>query len=187
MRSNSFIRLPGDHKRWNVYRKSAVICDVTEMFVRRYLTYSARTAEQMRQAARSCKQNLVEGISDKTVSIEMCIKLLGVALGSLRELSEDYGDYLRQNKLATWALQDPRTVQTRAYCRRDNSSEDFTTKCEERSSETVANIMLVQCSQLDTMIGALIKKIETEFIRDGGLKEHMSDVRRNWRKENLGY
>lgn len=81
MRSNSFIRLPGDHKKWNVYRKSVIVCDVTEMFVRRSMTYSARTAEQMRQAARSCKQNLVEGVSDKTVSIEMCIKLLGVALG----------------------------------------------------------------------------------------------------------
>ena len=95
MQSNSFIRLPGDHRQWNVYRKSMIVCDVTEMFVRKFMTYSARTAEQMRQAARSCKQNMVEGISDKTVSIEMCIRLIGVALGSLRELAEDYGDYLR--------------------------------------------------------------------------------------------
>ncbi len=82
------------------------------MFVRKYMTYSARTAEQMRQAARSCKQNIVEGVSDKTISVEMCIKLIGVALGSLRELAEDYGDFLRQNKLVTWSLQDPRTSKT---------------------------------------------------------------------------
>lgn len=187
MHCNSFIKLPGDHKRWNVYRKSMVVCDVTEMFVRRHLTYSARTAEQMRQAARSCKQNIVEGVSDKTVSIEMCIKLIGVALGSLRELAEDYGDYLRQNGLATWALDDARVAQTRRYCRRDNESAEFVAKCEERSAETIANIMLVQCAQLDQMLGAVIKRIENEFIHNGGLKEQMSNVRHAWRKDNLGY
>lgn len=164
-----------------------MICDVTEMFVRRYMTYSARTAEQMRQAARSCKQNLVEGVSDKTVSMEMCIRLLGVALGSLRELSEDYGDYLRQNKLSTWSLEDSRITKARAFCRQDNNPEDFVAKCEIRSPETVANIMIVQCSQLDKMIGYVIKKIEDEFISEGGLKEQMSNVRRKWRKDNLGY
>lgn len=45
MTPNSFIKLPGDHRQWNVYRKSVIICDVTEMFVRKYMTYSARTAE----------------------------------------------------------------------------------------------------------------------------------------------
>lgn len=187
MCANSFIKLPGDHKQWNVYRKSMLVCDVTEMFVRKYMTYSARTAEQMRQAARSCKQNIVEGVSDKTVSIEMCIKLLGVALGSLRELAEDYGDFLRQNKLVTWTLQDPRTSQARAYCRRNIDPGLFVEKCESRSPETVANIMLVQCSQLDKMIGAVIKSIESEFISNGGLKEQMSNARRAWRKNNLGY
>lgn len=187
MRSNSFIRLPGDHKKWNVYRKSVIVCDVTEMFVRRYMTYSARTAEQMRQAARSCKQNLVEGVSDKTVSIEMRIKLLGVALGSLRELAEDYGDFLRQNKFSTWPLEDPRTARVRDYCRHDNDTEDFVAKCEKCSAETIANVMLVQCAQLGAMIGAVIKSVEKEFISAGGLKEQMSTVRRDWRKDNLGY
>lgn len=187
MTPNSFIKLPGDHRQWNVYRKSVIICDVTEMFVRKYMTYSARTAEQMRQAARSCKQNIVEGVSDKTISVEMCIKLIGVALGSLRELAEDYGDFLRQNKLVTWSLQDPRTSKTRAFCRIDHSPELFVEKCEQRSSETIANIMLVQCLQLDKMLGSVLKSIEQEFIANGGLKEQMSNVRRTWRKDNLGY
>lgn len=66
-----------------------VICDVTEMIILRAMPHGSRTVDQMRQAARSCKQNIVEGISDGTVSAEMCIKLIGVARGSVRELGED--------------------------------------------------------------------------------------------------
>lgn len=94
-----FLRLASDYTTWNVYRKSVIICDVTELFINRALPHGSRTIDQMRQAARSCKQNIVEGISDGTVSAEMCIKLLGVARGSVRELLEDYADFLRQHDL----------------------------------------------------------------------------------------
>lgn len=94
---NSFLKISGDYTNWNVYRKSVIICDVSEMFIRRAFTPPNRTIDQMRQAARSCKQNIVEGCSDSTVSAEMCIKLVGIAKGSLRELLEDYCDYLCQN------------------------------------------------------------------------------------------
>ncbi len=47
--------------------------------------------------------------------------------------------------------------------------------------------MLVQCLQLDKMLGSVLKSIEQEFIANGGLKEQMSNVRRTWRKDNLGY
>lgn len=47
-----FLRISGDYSDWNVYRKSVIICDVTEMFVNRALPPSTRTIDQMRQAAR---------------------------------------------------------------------------------------------------------------------------------------
>lgn len=96
---NGFLKIRGAYTDWNIYRKSVIICDVTEMFINRALPHGSRTIDQMRQAARSCKQSIVEGVSDNTVSEEMCIKLIGVARGSARELLEDYGDYLRQNDL----------------------------------------------------------------------------------------
>lgn len=105
-----FLKQAGDFRNWNVYRKAVVICDVTEMFIRRELPRDSRTVDQMRQAARSCKQNIVEGVTDGAVSVEICIKLLGVAKGSLRELLEDYRDFLRQNKLTTWEHDDRRTM-----------------------------------------------------------------------------
>lgn len=178
-----FLKLAGDFTQWNIYRKSVIICDVTEMFINRALPRGSRTIDQMRQAARSCKQNIVEGASDGTVSAEMCIKLIGVARGSVRELLEDYGDYLRQNDLEIWDKNDERTRRTRNYCINNDDPRDFVSKCRERSNETVANIMLTQIRQIDSMLAKLLKKIEAEFIEQGGIKEAMTRARRS----NRGY
>lgn len=178
---SGFLKISGDYTSWNVYRKAVIICDVTELFINRALPRGSRTIDQMRQAARSCKQNIVEGVSDGTVSAEMCIKLLGVARGSIRELLEDYGDYLRQHDLEIWSKDDERTKATRAYCVKNDDAKTFTAKCRERSDETVANIMLTQIRQIDSMLAAVMKRAESEFIRDGGIKEAMSRQRRNAR------
>ena len=172
---NNFLKLAGNYTDWNVYRKSVIICDVTEMFINRALPHGSRTIDQMRQAARSCKQNIVEGTSDKTVSVEMCIKLLGVARGSVRELLEDYSDFLRQHNLEIWDKNDKRTLATRAYCIKNDDPRVFTDKCRERSDETVANIMLTQIRQIDTLLAFTLKKIEAEFIKEGGIKEALAE------------
>lgn len=176
-----FLKIAGDYADWNVYRKAVIICDVTEMFVNRAFPRNSRTVDQMRQAARSCKQNIVEGVSDSTVSAEMCIKLLGVARGSVRELLEDYADFLRQHDLEIWEKGDARTLATRSYCVRHDDPREFTAKCRERSDETVANIMLTQIRQIDAMLAAVLKKVEADFLREGGIKEAMSRARRNVR------
>lgn len=176
-----FLKISGDYSNWNIYRKAVVICDVTEMFINRALPHSSRTIDQMRQAARSCKQNIVEGISDGTVSAEMRIKLLGVARGSVRELLEDYADFLRQHDLEIWAKEDPRTAATRNYCLSNDDPREFTAKCRERSNETVANIMLTQIRQIDSMLISVMKKVEADFINEGGIKEAMARERRRFR------
>lgn len=178
---NGFLKISGDYESWSVYRKSVVICDVTEMFIVRALPRGSRTIDQMRQAARSCKQNIVEGISDGTVSIEMCIKLIGVARGSVMELREDYADYLRQNKMNIWTKDDPRTLATRQYCLSHYNSREYVDKCEKRSNETVANIMLTMIRQMEAMLAKVLKSLEAKFIEHGGLKEAMSRERRRYR------
>ncbi len=180
---SGFLKIAGDYSDWNVYKKSVIICDVTEMFINRALPRGSRTIDQIRQAARSCKQNIVEGVSDNTVSAEMCIKLIGVARGSVRELLEDYGDYLRQNDLEIWDKNDERTLKTRRFCISNDEPRTFVAKCRERSNETVANIMLTQIRQIDTMLAKLLQKLEAEFVDQGGIKEAMTNARR----KNRGY
>lgn len=176
-----FLKISGSLSDWNVYRKSVIICDVTELFIRHAFTEKTRTIDQMRQAARSCKQNIVEGMSDGTVSVEMCIKLLGVARGSVRELLEDYADFLRQNNLEMWDASDARTLTTRQYCLHQDDATEFVAKCRERSDETVANIMITQIRQIDSMLAKVLKKIESEFIANGGIKESMAASRKRYR------
>lgn len=179
--SNHFLKISGDYTDWSVYRKSVIICDVTEMFINRALPKGSRTIDQMRQAARSCKQNIVEGLSDGTVSAEMCIKLIGVARGSVMELREDYADFLRQKKYAIWPKEDTRTTAARNYCRGHYDPGEFVEKCEQRSDEAVANIMLTLIRQMEAMLAKVLKTLEAQFIEEGGLKEAMSRERRKKR------
>lgn len=177
--ASGFLKISADYTNWNVYRKAVVICDVTELFINRAIEPPNRTIDQMRQAARSCKQNIVEGIADRTVSADSCIKLIGIARGSVRELLEDYCDYLRQHNYIIWDLKDSRTLATRKFCITHDDPKVFVEKCRLRSNETVANIMITLIRQMDSMLAKVLKKLEKEFIENGGIKEAMTAARRN--------
>ena len=56
----------------------------------------------MVQAARSGKQNILEGSEASGTSKETEIKLMNVARASLEELLEDYLDFLRVRELRLW-------------------------------------------------------------------------------------
>ncbi len=56
----------------------------------------------MVQAARSGKQNIIEGSKVSGTSKEMEMKLLGVPRASLEELLGDYCDFLRVRALPIW-------------------------------------------------------------------------------------
>ncbi len=109
------------------------------------------------------------------------MKLLGVARGSVRELLEDYGDFLRQNDLELWTADDPRTMAARRYCIKHDEPRNFVAQCRERSNETVANIMITQIRQMDAMLAKVLKKLEADFINSGGIKEAMATARKRHR------
>ena len=97
-------------KYLRTYRYSEMVHDLTVEFCQQYVlsdlsnlrSLSAerkpdfRTADQMNQAARSGKQNIVEGVNKSTTSNQGVIKLLGVARASIEELLTDYEDFLHQ-------------------------------------------------------------------------------------------
>ena len=96
--------LPGrrDYKKLLTYRKSVIIYDCTYIFCERFFDRYDRTVGQMVQAARSGKQNIVEGTKAAVTSTEMELKLTNVARASLEELLEDYLDFLRVRNLGLW-------------------------------------------------------------------------------------
>jgi len=92
----------GNYQELLSYQKAVVVYDLTFHFCRRFLAKGDRTVDQMVQAARSGKQNIVEGSKAAGTSKAMELKLTNVARASLEELLEDYRDFLRVRDLELW-------------------------------------------------------------------------------------
>ena len=108
------------------YQKSEVLYHLTFVFCRRFLPlHGDRTVDQMVQAARSGKQNIVEGLEDGVTSTEMQIKLLNVARSSIQELREDYRDYLISRNLVVWTAECERYEKMKNFCRHHNKVEEY--------------------------------------------------------------
>ena len=67
------------YRNLTAYQKAVIIYDLTYHFCNRFITLGDRTKDQMIQAARSGKQNIVEGKAASLTSSETHIKLLNVA------------------------------------------------------------------------------------------------------------
>lgn len=160
------------------------VYDGTIFFTRRFYKQGDRTIGQMEQAARSGKQNIVEGNVDGATSTYSNIHLLNIALGSLDELKEDYEDYLRVNNLQKWTLEDEKCKQTRRVCAKHNDPEYYTNAFEIRTAETIANIMIVLIMQCITLTGKLLASRKKDFIENGGKKEEMYRARKGYRDNN---
>ncbi len=93
--TEGFISPHGGYQNLLSYRKAQIVYDATVFFCGRFVDRRSRTHDQMVQAARSGKQNIVEGSMASGTSKETEIKLTNVARASLEELLEDYRDFLR--------------------------------------------------------------------------------------------
>jgi four helix bundle suffix protein len=100
--SEGFIPPHGGYHNLLSYRKAEIVYDATVFFCERYIDRFSRTRDQMVQAARSGKQNIVEGSMASGTSKESEIKLTNVARASLEELLTDYCDFLRTGGLRLW-------------------------------------------------------------------------------------
>ena len=166
------------------YHKAQIIYDATVLFCRRFLKPGDRTIDQMVQAARSGKQNIVEGAKAAGVSTETELKLTGVARASLEELLEDYKDYLRVNDLAVWQKNDKAAVAVRKLGRRkDESYETYRAYFEKRSAGTFANIMICLVNQCNYLLDRQIRSQEASFVKNGGIRERMLKARLNERNK----
>jgi four helix bundle protein len=101
-KKGGFIPVYGHYKKLISYQKSLIIYDCTFIFCKRFFNKYDRTIDQMVQAARSGKQNIIEGSMASGTSTETEIKLTNVARASLEELLEDYRDYLRTGEFLLW-------------------------------------------------------------------------------------
>lgn len=164
------------------YQKTVVLYQMTYVFTRRFLpAYGDRTVDQMVQAARSGKQNIVEGSADGVTSMELELKLLNVARSSIQELLEDYEDYIISHKLKKWTKEHPRFDRLLAFCRSHNHLQDYEPFFERWTHEEMANTAITLCRMIDKMMMTYQKKKENEFVKEGGIRERMTAARLNYR------
>ena len=159
------------------YRKAVVIYDLTYLFCEKFITIGDRTKDQMIQAARSGKQNIVEGKAASIISAETHIKLLGVARSSFQELLEDYIDYLRTRKLRLWETDSKEVEAMRNLGLTHKDSKFFLELAETRNDEVIANMAIVLLYQEDVLLRKHIEKQIKLFVDEGGFREALTKAR----------
>lgn len=171
-------------KELHFYQKSVALFQMTFVFCDRFLPkHGDRTVDQMIQAARSGKQNIIEGSEDGKTSTEMELRLLNVARSSTQELREDYKDYLLTRKFALWGKEHPRYAKMRDFTRAHNMLEDYEPYFTRWTAEEMANIGYTLCCQIDVMMNGYLATLEERFRKEGGIKERMHRVRTGYRAE----
>ena len=168
----------GDYQTLLSFKKAEVVYDITFRFAHRFLSRGDRTIDQMIQSARSGKKNILEGSKAGLTSKETEIKLTNVARASLEELLDDYKDFLRARNLTVWG-KDSREARyvRKLVCRTPQSYEDYRALVETRPAEVVANIALCLIHQANYLIDRQLRRLEGDFVRQGGLRERMTRAR----------
>ena len=177
------IRPSGNYRKLLSYQKTEVIYEISFYFCNKYLQKGDRTVDQMVQAARSGKQNIIEGCAASATSSKTEIKLVNVAKASLQELLEDYIDYLRTRGHRQWEEGSAELEVMRQLGREHNDAEFFMNLCATRPPETIANMAIVLIKQADYLLYKQLERLEKDFVDQGGFSERMMRVR----KEKRGF
>jgi len=169
----------GGYKNLESYKTAVIISDGTVFFCKSYMSYTSnktytRTYDQMIQAARSGKQNIVEGSIDSGTSKKTELKLIGVARGSFGELLEDYEDFLRQLGLRLWPKDSKLAREIRQFAYTSNRSYmTYKTYIESENPEVAANTLICLIHQVNFLLDQQLRALEKEFLEKGGFTERL--------------
>lgn len=181
----NFIPPHGGYEELLSFQKARIVYDGTVRFCERFLDRRDRTVDQMVQAARSGKQNILEASQASGTSKETEIKLVNVARASLEELLEDYRDFLRVRKLTQWDKNSREARFVRGLGSQENRSyEPYRTYIETRPAQVVANILICLIHQTNYLLDQQLRQLEKAFLEEGGLRERMTRARLSARSKS---
>lgn len=178
---NELMPNSGNYKKLLSYRKADVIYQMTCYFCTHFLTRGDRTVDQMVQAARSGKQNIVEGCAASATSAKTEIKLVNVAKASLKELLEDYEDYLKVHGHPQWAEGSAEYEAMRRIGREHSDAAYIMGLVQTRPPETIANMAIILLNQADYLLYRQLERLSEDFRKNGGFSERMAALRRKER------
>ncbi len=193
----------GGFRKTLSYGLTSLVYYATELFCRRNFGLKndplGKTFGQMVGAARSAKQNIVEGSSRAGTSRETELRLYDVAKGSLEELAGDYEDFLISRGELPWSENDPKAVKARnlkfdVFEARDDLRHNFAAHLMEMRKRfapaienddpvIAANALLVTIDRACSLLRRQMDRLGEEFREQGGFTEHLTKVRLEHRNE----
>ena len=180
----SIIPPDGNHHKLLCYQKAKLVYALNNWFIKNTELRFKRTQEQMEHAARSGKQNIVEGLNNYTTSKAGAIHLVNVAKGSLKELKEDYEDFLVRHGLKQWSYTDKLFKRAQELGKENNSDANlFIQKFESLTPEMIANIIIVLTGQAIFLIEQFMKVLEKDLLENGGFRENIYKYRKDFQKK----
>ena len=176
--ATGFIPAHGGYQKLLSYQKALVVYQATLHFCDRFIDRKSRTHDQMVQAARSGKQNILEGSQFSGTSKEVELKLTNTARASQEELLEDYRDFMRARCIEEWTLEHRYAKRLRQLNRTPGANyETFKKGIEHPDPAIYANVIVglirVTCYLLDQQL----RRLEQDFLKEGGLRERMTRAR----------
>ena len=176
--SEHFIPPHGGYENLLSFQKARIVFDGTVRFCERFVDPRSRTVDQMVQAARSGKQNILEGSRASGTSKETEIKLTNVARASLEELLEDYRDFIRLRGIEEWSPEHAYTLRLRELNRTPNADYDtFKKGIEHPDPAIAANVMIGLIKLTNFLLDQQLRALEQAFLQEGGLRERMTRAR----------
>lgn len=175
------------------YKLAQIAFDLGWEFVPLYYSKyeDNRQRDQIKQALRSLKQNIVEGSSERSLSSKL--KLYDVAKASGMEVREDFEDILRRMGISRWNKDDPRLMRLHQifestpptsfsvpsislWVRKELEGKD--------GLEEIVNYeldLLIRCGYL---LDQQIRAVEKKHMEEGGYNENLLKKRLEYRKSN---
>lgn len=175
----------GGYQKLLSYQKAEIVFDATHYFTKRFFLRGDRTIDQMIQAARSCKQNIAEASQASGTSKETEIKLTNVARASLEELLIDYRDFLRLRGFLEWPKEHVYARRLGELIRKPKGTyQDFQKGIENDDPSICANVIIGLIKVTNYLLDQQLRRLEADFLNEGGLRERMTKARLEARKKN---
>lgn len=208
MAMSQIIGAHGGYRRTFAFGYACLVYHATCAFCRRVYDFKndplGKTTGQMVGAARSARQNIVEGSARAGTSKETELRLYDVAKGSLEELSGDYESFLIEAGSPPWRSDDPNFAELSQTTidRYDgdsvggNARNEYATyilEMRKRFSQwlesddpiVAANSILIVIDQARRLIHAEMESVGREFAESGGFSERLTRERLRQRDEQV--
>lgn len=152
----------------------------------------ARQRDQIKQALRSLKQNIVEGSSERSLSSKL--KLYDVARSSGSEALEDFEDILRHLRLVRWHHRDPRLVRLRQFFETGPSIPSLPSTSSVSQAlgglegqdgiEATVNYLIDLLIRCGYLLDKQLDAVETKHQQEGGYSENLLKRRLEYRRSH---